>query len=134
VERDRVHRVGQRIGRDIEADLVILFGSATRVEERPAEDLDIAVLARVPLDLVALTNRFVQALHFQDIDLVDLRRADPVLLAQVARDGVPLYETRSGAFTEFTSLAVRRFADTRKFREAEREHIRAFVDRAAGAS
>lgn len=46
-------------------------------------------------------------------------RASPLLLALVARDGVPLYEARHGAFAGFYSLAIRRFADTRRFRELD---------------
>jgi hypothetical protein len=40
-----------------------------------------------------------------------------------------LYEGSEGEFTRFASLAVRRFADTRKFRVTEREEIRDFVAR-----
>ena len=134
MDLETIRRVAQRIGRDIEAELIVLFGSTRRIEERPPEDLDLAVLARVPLDTLALTNRFIQALRFQAVDLVDLQRADPVLLAQVARDGLPLYQARSGVFAEFASLAARKFADTRKFRDAEREQIRTYVNRVPGGS
>jgi len=38
----------------------------------------------------------------------------------------------AGSFAAFYSLAVRRFADTRKFRRAERDEIEAFIARSAG--
>ncbi len=94
-----------------------------------AEDLDLAIRGMKPVDLVALTNRFIQRLGRQDVDLADLRRADPVLMVQVARDGIPWYESEPGEFARFHSLAYRRFADTRKFREAERREIEDFVAR-----
>ena len=50
-----------------------------------------------------------------------------------ARDGVPLYEATAGELAEFVSLAIRRFADTRKFREAERAVIRDVVARGSRA-
>jgi len=62
------------------------------------------------------------------VDVTDLARADPVLLALAARDGVPIYEREPGEFAPFASLAARRFADTRKFREAQARHLRAFAD------
>ena len=60
---------------------------------------------------------------------MDLRRADPVLLLAVARGGRPLYQAEPTRFACFQSLAARRFADTRKFRSAEREEIADFLSR-----
>jgi len=65
----------------------------------------------------------------QSVDVTDLGHADPVLLAHVARDGVPLYEGSEGEFARFASLAIWRVADTRKFRVTERGAIRDFVAR-----
>jgi hypothetical protein len=86
------------------------------------------------VDVVALTNRLIALLGVQAVDLVDLRRADALLLALVARDGVALDEGAPGAFARFASLAARRFADTRKFRAAEHEQIAEFVRGTAGAA
>lgn len=120
------------MAREAGYELVVLFGSA--VDEggaREPEDLDLALRGDGPLDLVDATNRFTRALGTQavDVDVVDLRRADPLLMMMVARDGVVLHEEGPGAFARFWSLAARRYADTRKFREAERERVREFVDR-----
>lgn len=41
----------------------------------------------------------------------------------VARDGVPLYEADPAAFARFASLALRRYADTRKFRRKGVERL-----------
>ncbi len=68
---------------------------------------------------MAATNTLTRQLGTQAVDVTDLRRADPVLLALVARDGVPLYEAEPGEFSRFVSVAMRRFADTRKFRDAQ---------------
>jgi len=122
-----------RIAREERLHLVVLFGSTATGARRPDSDLDLALRADRPLDLVALTNRFIVALGEQGVDLVDLRRADPVLLALVARDGIPLYQAQPGAFASFTSLAARRFTDTRKSRDAEQDGLAAFSRRVTGA-
>jgi predicted nucleotidyltransferase len=114
------------LGREIGARLIVLFGSAARAGGTP-RDLDIGILSDLPLDAVAATNRLLQLLAIQEVDVTDLRRADPLLLALAARDGVPLFEAEPGAFAAFASLAARRFADTRKFRAAEREEVQAFA-------
>lgn len=124
----RLRAAATDVGRQAGLRLVLLFGSAARGEVG-AEDLDLGVLGTGPVDAVALTNQLVRRLGVQQVDVTDLRRADPVLLAQAARDGVPLYEGSPGEFARFASLAVRRFADTRKFRVSEREAIRDYVAR-----
>lgn len=112
-----------------ELRLVVLFGSEARGDARAEADLDLAIDGGRPLDLVGLTNRLSVALGHSDVDLVDLRRADPVLSRAVAEEGIPVYEKTPGAFVSFQSLAARRFYDTRKLREMERESIRDRLER-----
>lgn len=123
---DRLHEAAHQLGPDIGARLIVLFGSAAGVDRAP-RDVDVGILADRPLDAVAATNRLIQLLGIQQVDVTDLRRADPLLLALAARDGVALFEGTPGAFADFASLAARRFADTRKFRDAEHEEVQAFV-------
>ncbi len=124
---DRLREEVSAVCGEIGARLALLFGSTSRREERPAEDLDIAILARGPFDTVDVTNRLIRRLGTQRVDVVDLCRADPLLLALAARDGVLLFEAAPGELARFVSLASRRYADTRKFREAERQEIRDFL-------
>ena len=114
--------------------LVVLFGSGARGDAGPSGDIDIAVQGEGPIDAVHLTNQLTVALGRQDVDVTDLRRADPVLLFAAARDGIPLYEAEPTAFARFHSRAARRFYDTAKLREAERQEIHDFIEARRGAS
>lgn len=129
-DSERLRAAAVEIGRGGGLRLVVLFGSVAR-QEAGAKDLDIGVLGggAGPLDAIAITTRLTRLLGVQGVDVTDLGRADPLLLAQAARDGVPLYEGSAGEFARFASLAIRRFADTRKFRVSEREAIRDYVAR-----
>jgi len=129
---ERIRLAAQRLGVEIGARVIVLFGSAARQHPSPA-DLDIGILTDQPLDAVAATNHLIRALGVQAIDVTDLRRADPLVLALTARDGIPVYEAGPGAFATFASLAARRFADTRKFRDAERGELDAFIAATSGA-
>ena len=107
--------------------LVVLFGSVARGESTPG-DVDLAILGPrgAPFDALDATTRLSQALDLGGVDVVNLAHANPVLLMRVAHEGVPLYEATPTEFAEFASLAMRRYADTRKFREAVREDLRAY--------
>jgi predicted nucleotidyltransferase len=133
VTDEQLRAAARRLADEARLDLVVLFGSAAGPGRSRAQDLDVAVRAAHPVNLAALTDRLVTLLGVQAVDLADLRRADALLLALVARDGVPLYEREPGTFGRFASLAARRFADTAKFRAAEREAIRDFVRQREGA-
>ncbi|HVX39248.1 MAG TPA: nucleotidyltransferase domain-containing protein [Gemmatimonadaceae bacterium] len=114
--------------------LVVLFGSTARGEPSP-RDVDLGIETgdgSHVLDPVDAAARFTTALGGGRIDAVDLRRANPVLLMAVARDGIPLYEASGVEFANFWSLAMRRYADTKKFRDAVREDLREFVRSRSG--
>ncbi|MBI2863379.1 MAG: nucleotidyltransferase domain-containing protein [Chloroflexi bacterium] len=104
-----------RVCKDYELDLVILFGSHAKGYATPGSDYDIAVLpskAPVPPEEV-LTLAFVlsRALGVREIDLVDLRRASPLLKHQAAESGKVLYEREEGTFTRFRVLAYKLYQD-----------------------
>lgn len=126
-----IRAAAERIGLERGCRLIVLFGSVARGEPG-AEDIDLGILADQRIDLVDLTNRWIRELGSQAVDLCDLRTADPLLLALAASDGIPLFEAEPTEFARFASLAMRRYADTRKFREAERQEIRDFLDEHGG--
>lgn len=112
-----------------ELELLVLFGSQAKGRARAASDVDVAVRCTRAADLDALYAVLAPRLGTDRVDLVDLRRAGPLLAFEVARSGRVLYERSSGAFREFQSLASRRYCDTAKLRQAQRRAIHVFLAR-----
>jgi uncharacterized protein len=70
---------------------VWLFGSCARGDVRQHSDIDIAILPRDQLPsgfFAELAADFEDSSIPYDVDLVDLRRADPPLVEEVHREGV----------------------------------------------
>jgi predicted nucleotidyltransferase len=109
--------------------LLVLFGSLARGRTRSESDIDVAVQCDGPADLDAVYLAMAPRFGTDRLDLVDIRRAGPILAMAVARTGRPLFEREPGAFREFQSLASRRYCDTEKLRHARRRAIRAFLER-----
>ncbi|MBI3812688.1 MAG: nucleotidyltransferase domain-containing protein [Nitrospirae bacterium] len=107
--------------------LVVIFGSVVSGKVHRSSDLDLAILADEPLDTVQITSELIRLLHINNIDVVDLRRANPLLAREVVRQGTVLHERDSGTYARFVSLAVRRYADTRKLREAHKQVVNQFL-------
>ena len=110
-------------------ELVVLFGSTAKGRVRPRSDVDIAVRGDGPADLDALYLILARRVGTDRLDLVDLRRAGPLLAFEVARHGRLLFERAPGAFRGFQALASRRYCDTAKLRRAQERAIRVFLER-----
>jgi predicted nucleotidyltransferase len=70
---------------------VWLFGSCARGDVRQHSDIDIAILPRdnLPIGFFAELDADIEESTIPyDVDLVDLRHADPALVAEVRREGV----------------------------------------------
>ena len=110
-------------------ELVVLFGSVARGRAGAGSDLDLGVRCSTSADLDELYGVLAPRLGTSRLDLVDLRRAGPLLAFEIARSGRVLFERRPGAFREFQSLASRRYCDTAKVRAAQRRAIQVFLGR-----
>jgi uncharacterized protein len=114
---------------DKELQIAFLFGSTASGRVRKQQsDIDLAFLFDKPVDILALTNRVIRLLHFNDVDVVDLRYASPLLRFSVAKNGKLLFERSPGLFHEFVSLAFRRYVDTKKLRDAQTKAIEHFLE------
>ena len=74
---------------------VWLLGSCARGDVRQHSDIDIAILPRgkFPSGFFAeLAADFEESTIPYDVDLVDLRRADPALVEEVHREGVKWHD------------------------------------------
>ena len=124
--RDRLADIDQEIP---EVRLLVVFGSVAAGRARAHSDIDVAVLCDGSADLDAIFVALAPRFETSRLDLVDLKRAGPLLVFQVARAGMLLFEREPGEFRQFQSLASRRYADTKKLRDAQRRAIQVFLER-----
>jgi len=118
----------KKVARRYDLDLIVLFGSRAKGRARRSSDVDVAVRAlrrrwgdadwelNLAADLAAALE------SSGELDLVFLNGANPVLLFEVASDGVPVFEAEPAGFAQFRSYAARRYDDNRKWRERRRRY------------
>ncbi|MDK2902181.1 MAG: uncharacterized protein PWQ93_100 [Clostridiales bacterium] len=105
--------------------LLILFGSYGTDRCTPDSDIDLAFLSRMALstdEQMNLINDLVAYFKSCNIDLVDLARAEPLLLYQVAKYGRVIFGTEID-FIEFKCYASFRYADTAHLRRLRRIYL-----------
>jgi len=110
-------RALKEIADEFDLELIILFGSRAKGYAREDSDCDVGVLRKeglVPAErFLELAFRLTRALKMGDVDLVDLRRASPILKYAAASSAKVLYEAEPGAFTRFLLLAWKMYQDAK---------------------
>lgn len=113
--RDVVAEVARRHG----VLLLVAFGSAavrhlggSDPGRRDPRDLDLAVRFGGEPRLLEFLDELVQVAGFQGIDLLDLRRADPVAKEQALADPVVLYEATPGTAAVEQMAAITEWMDS----------------------
>ena len=114
--------------KDERLQIVLLFGSQSSGQVHPESDIDLGFLFDEPVDLLELTNKVNRLLRTDRVDVVDFRRANPLLCFSAARQGKLLYERCPGLFNTFYSLSFRRYVDTKKLRDARQRAIDTFLE------
>ena len=92
-----------------------LFGSQADPERQRPRDLDIAVLGAAPLPLrrlLGLGATITGVVGSDALDLIDLRRAGPVLKRQVIKTGRLLFTRDQSLVNHFELQALREYQDS----------------------
>ncbi len=130
MDENRLREVCQEYG----IELVVLFGSRAKGQAREGSDYDVGVLRQEGMvsveDFLNLAYRLGQVLDMGDVDLVDLRRASPLLKYEAMRSGKVLYEAKPGVFNRFYVLAWKLYQDDRyDLRRLDRVYIERSLER-----
>lgn len=108
----------ERVG----VDLLVLFGSAADDDAVP-RDVDVAVRFRPDTapDLLDLLEELYALTGYEGFDILDLRRAAPLVRDRALSGGRPLYQAGSGVFGNAQIAAMMERLETEEFRRLELE-------------
>lgn len=118
-----LERAGERLLRDPRVVAVWGFGSRARGQRGGRRDVDLAVLLSEPLSLrqqMRLRATVVEALRRDDVDLVVLNDASPVLRHEVVATGTLLGERDLEAAERLEDRALCEYLDTAHLRQVQR--------------
>jgi predicted nucleotidyltransferase len=106
-------------------NLLLSFGSYGTERFTPESDIDLAYQAKQnlsPNEELQLLKDLIFLYRRDRIDLVDLSKASPLLMFEVATNGKVLYE-ENDSFLHFKLKASARYADTGHLRRMRREYL-----------
>jgi uncharacterized protein len=102
--------------------LAYLFGSLA--QGRPGNDVDLALLTPPENPPYRLRDIITGCLDTERVDIVDLRRASPVLKFTVISDGRCLYAAHDDIRHNFIMATLRQYQDTNYLRETQNKILR----------
>lgn len=110
--------------------LAYLFGSQAGGQIWAKSDIDLAVLLadEVPGEQFAqiqlsLTNQAMSIFQRNDVDMVILNRATPLLAQQVVQFGRPIFISDDSIRVSFEVKTLRRYVDTAIFRHLQQAYL-----------
>ena len=130
LDTEKLKNVAAEVARKFGLLLVVLFGSYATGHTHRQSDIDVAMLSEQPLDIreqIRIGFELERALRAGPVEVVDLKHAPPLLLKADATDGVVLYERDQGVFAEFQLRAMKRYVETRRLRELQKDALQAYL-------
>lgn len=119
----------KKTAKEYNLSLVLAFGSKISGWARKESDLDIGVLskkAHFEKDYFGLYADLSKIFKGEDIDLVFINRADPLLLKKIAENCLLIYGSKR-SFSWFKVYALERYYDFQKHFELERKYVKGFI-------
>ncbi len=112
--------------------LAVVFGSTVTGRRTAHSDLDLAFWLegkRIEGQELVLTNALMRDLHRNDVDVVVLNHAAPLLQWQIVSTGRLVYERQPGQFHQLQVQAMKRYQDSRKLLDLQELFLTRFLKR-----
>lgn len=130
IDDDALRRLSEALDQD-GVVAAMLIGSQARGEAGPLSDIDVAVWHDPKLDRdqrwdlqLSLIGDACKALKTNEIDVVMLNHAPPLLQHRAIRDAVPLVERDHAQRVRFETRALLNYLDTQPLRDELRRGIK----------
>ncbi len=127
--RDAVERVAEELQRRFGIRFVLLFGSLATGDGGPVSDVDLAffINPKLPHDLdteLGIGVLLSKALQTDDVDVVILNNANPVLKFNAVQKGVLLFCVDEGEYEDFVIRTASEFYDYQEFLDQQYEDVK----------
>jgi len=101
-----------RLCKEKKIELLYLFGGAARGSSGRLSDIDLAYYSRQEAGLLDLQNSLADLLKRDDIDLVSLKSANPLISYQVIKNGKLLFCSNEALKVQLEYMIVNKYLNT----------------------
>jgi len=126
--KKKLIQAGSKLAQKYNLDLMIVFGSYAVGKERANSDLDVGVIGDLDFNvLLDLTNEITKLLGLKVVEVVNLKKASPLLTHNALRKAVIIFERTAGTLSDARLSALHRFVETKSLREVKFNRTRKYI-------
>ncbi len=111
---------------------LVLFGSQAKGKTHPKSDVDFAFLPENQMGLIDIAKMafdFSENLKIKNLEMTSLKNVSSLLLKQVARNSIILYEKETGLFAKFKIYAIKRYMEEKKLLDLREMSLQKFLQK-----
>lgn len=112
--------------------LLMVFGSQAAGKTHPKSDVDFGFLAQKRMGLLEIAKmqlEFSKKLKIPNLEMVDLKLATPLLLKNIARDAILLYQKEPGLFERFKIYGIKLFMEAQALLRLRKLSLNRFLEK-----
>ena len=120
--KPKIAKIAEKYG----MDLVVLFGSQATGQTHEESDIDIAYLGGKNISFdeeIAADSDLIEAFKRDDVQLVNLKKAPPLLMKEIVDHAIILYEREKSIFDSIFILAQRMFDEAKVLFDLRRHYL-----------
>lgn len=119
VDKEKIKRLAGKH----KVEVLLIYGSAAKGKMRKDSDIDVAFRSNVRVDFFELAADLAELLQFNKVDLVDLNKANPLLLSQIMDNCIKLYGSNR-TVSELQIKSFNRLVDYAPYFEQESQFVK----------
>ncbi len=123
---DKMKERINQLAKEYALELLLLYGSQARGDAHKESDIDTAYLSSRKLTFeeeMALDSHLTGVFQNDNVQLVNVRRASPLLLKLIVKDAVPLYERSRGILDDLYIYALRLYEEAKPLFELRSHYV-----------
>lgn len=113
---DKQNKIIEKIAQKYSLELILLFGSRAEGKAHKKSDFDVAYSSEKKLTLEEESQMIVDLFPIfesENIDLVNLEKAPPLLFYAVFKDAKVIYEKMPSTFSSLRAYAFKKYVETK---------------------
>ena len=120
----------KKLVRKYHLQLLLLFGSQAEGTQHPRSDVDIAYYSKKDLDLMDEAHMIVDlapVVKSEQIDLVNMKTAPPLLLQAIFKNPQLLYAKDTYLFSNLSAYAFKRYVEAKPLLTMRSERLKEII-------
>jgi len=126
--KEKLVKSGPMLAKKYNLELMVIFGSYATKKARVNSDLDIGVIGYLDFNsLIELTDELSKLLGLKFVEVVNLKKASPLLAHNALGAAVVVFERAPGILSAARLATLHRFVETKSLREIRFNRTKRYI-------